>query len=247
MRKILIASIIFIAISQISSCSKGNEEVPEGSLTIERDVPEPGSPVFAPGDFEELKFVPPLSSEKIIIEEDGISDPKTNKILIFKKFEDKKELLFTIMPKTNFFYIRENKGNIYFTIEDSDIYNDPQNDLWMIDVKKGIIRNTHIRIGGDFEFSEDQKYLCFVFNDYTYLKDYSGGKIAYYIIKLLELESSEIKIFDFYDAFPRTYDATKCKIKMSNDRFIITYKGDGGGTPLEGYILLSDKKFYQTK
>lgn len=246
MRKILIITIIFITISYVSSCSKENEKASEGSFTVEKYIPEPGPPVLSPGDFEELKFTPPEIGEKIVVEADYRYDPKKNRFLIYKESEDNKELLFTIMPETNFYDNRISKDNIYFTMEDSDIYNDPQHDLWKIDIKKGLIINTKIRIGREFELSEDGNYLCYLYSDFKHFKELYNEKLVYDIVKIFEFDTGETYVFDFFNSYPETRGAGG-DINFSLDRFDIDYIGDGAGVYLKGYILISDKKFYQTK
>ncbi len=244
---ISILIIIFVLVVLLVSCNNESKKGSEGSLTIERYVPETKSVELEPGDFEELEFIPPAQGEEIVLEEEGLYDPKTNKILIYKKMSNERDLLFTIKTGTNFSYIRKNRGNIYFTMEDSDIYNDPQHDLWEIDITRGVIKNTNIRIGNNYYFSEDERYICYLFNDYQHNLKSINSRIRYLFVKLLDLESGVIKVFDFYDTFPLTRQAATCEIEALKDRFKITYFADGGGVTLEGYILLSDKEFYQTK
>ena len=242
--KIMTLLILLIVISLVGACSKEEEKTAEGSLTIERFVPESMSPELGPLDLESFRFSPPKTGEQIVLERDYSNNQK--KINVYK-VDGEKELIFTIEPEATILYFVEFRGDYYFLVNDGTA-NNGLSELWKINIAKGTIKNTHISIGDIFAFSSDGSYICYVYNDYgKYFDMYTPANWAFIpVIKLLNMENGEEIKYDFESTFLNGEWGAIVNIETLADRFNIKFSMDGG-TLGKGYILLSDKEFYQTK
>jgi hypothetical protein len=194
---------------------------------------------------EKISSSPLEECERIELVDIYSGNPDFNLIEIYR-IGGKKELIHTIYTKTNFYYIHKHSGHIYFTINDDDLFNG-LNDLWIINEKSGFIKNMNIKIGNDFSFSFDGKYLCYVYNDYG--RSFGDDPLDWAfipVVKLLDLNTGREIKYDFAESFLEKQWSAAVDIKPLSDRFSLKFSMDGGILG-QGYILLTDKKFYQTK
>ena len=103
-------------------------------------------------------------------------------------------------------------------------------------------------LGDDYKFTLDGDFICYVYNDYPkYFDMYTPANWAFIpVIKIIDLKTGEEHKYDFERTFLNGEWGAIVDIESAADRFDIEFSMDGG-TLGKGYILLSDKEFYQTK
>jgi len=199
---------------------------------------------------EELRFRPPRGGESIVVEQEFHASPERNTIYIYRIKGTEKEQLFTVKPQTNTYFIASQGQDTYYSVDDEDPDNG-LNDVWKVETEKGRIVNTGIKVGGLFTFSQDGRYMCYVYNDYGKEFDWPSGVtptlwLFIPVLKVRDMNTGQTQTYDFSETFLAEGWGALTEIEPLADRFSVEFSIDGG-TLGKGYMLLSDLKWYQTK
>jgi hypothetical protein len=167
--------------------------------------------------------------------------PNKTEFKILKHNKDG-ELLYSLKTGTNLSRVIRVGDAAYLSVFDPE-QDDGNLSLLEIDLSKGRVRNTGIRLFGDFEITSDGVWICYPFRAYvTELPEHPGIRAYFPIIYLERLQGGSEK-YEYDKLSEMPVDGARARIEKEDGVFRVSYFQEGAIPIRVGEIDIATHEF----